>query len=77
MSFISTASEIVGGQSALAKELAKEYPSDKITQQKVWNWIHRFNRTPAKYIEAVSKITKKHGNEITVFQLLSDHQEAA
>lgn len=77
MTYISKAVEVVGSQTLMAEELAKHFPDDKLTQQKVWNWLNKTKQAPAKYIQAISSITKQKGSHISVDQLLSDHRKAA
>ena len=58
--------DLVGGQSALADEInIQKAAPPQITQQHVWNWLHRQGQAPAKYclfIEVATKheITRNH-----------------
>lgn len=63
MSYIKEVVKKMGGQSALALKIG-------ISQAAVWRWLQR-GQAPAKYIYKISELTK---NEITVEQLLSDHE---
>lgn len=42
--------EGIGGQAALARQVG-------VTQQAVWNWIHRDRRIPAERVPAVARAT--------------------
>ncbi|EIO5095131.1 helix-turn-helix domain-containing protein [Vibrio parahaemolyticus] len=63
MSAIERATELVGGQTSLAKLLG-------VKQSHVWNWINRKHQAPAKYICAISKAT---GGKVPIEELLADH----
>ncbi|PMK03335.1 helix-turn-helix domain-containing protein [Vibrio sp. 10N.261.55.A7] len=65
MSAIKRSTEILGGQTPLAKLLG-------VSQSHVWNWINRKHQAPARYIRAISKAT---GGKVSVKELLSDHEE--
>ncbi|WP_022944353.1 YdaS family helix-turn-helix protein [Pseudoalteromonas ruthenica] len=67
MSAIKKAVDLIGGQTATAKNLGMG-----ITQTQVWNWVHRHQQAPAKYIKRISKFT--HGS-VTVDELLADHEK--
>ena len=66
MSSIKKAVNIIGGQTKLARHLETH-------QTAVWNWVHRHGQAPAKYIKQISELTN---NEVTVEQLLADHEKA-
>ncbi|MBE4575509.1 transcriptional regulator [Vibrio navarrensis] len=63
MSAIELATELVGGQTSLAKLLG-------VKQSHVWNWINRKHQAPAKYICAISQATN---GRVSVEELLADH----
>ncbi|OCH55488.1 helix-turn-helix domain-containing protein [Vibrio cyclitrophicus] len=65
MSAIERSTEILGGQTSLAKLLG-------VSQSHVWNWINRKHQAPAKYIRAISEAT---GDEVSVKELLTDHED--
>lgn len=65
MSSIEKAVSIVGGQTKMARCLG-------IRQPLVAHWIHRHGQAPAKYIKQISELTN---NEVTVEQLLADHEK--
>ncbi|AUI88129.1 transcriptional regulator [Vibrio azureus] len=65
MSAIERATAILGGQTSLAKLLG-------VSQSHVWNWINRKRQAPAKYIRAISKAT---GGQVSVNELLTDHED--
>ena len=67
MSAIKKAVDLIGGQTATAKNLGMG-----ITQTQVWNWVHRHQQAPAKYIKRISEFT--HGS-VTVDELLADHEK--
>ncbi|MCG7570524.1 helix-turn-helix domain-containing protein [Pseudoalteromonas sp. CNC9-20] len=67
MSAIKKAVDLIGGQTATAKNLGMG-----ITQTQVWNWVHRHQQAPAKYIKRISELT--HGS-VTVDELLADHEK--
>ncbi|BCE02942.1 YdaS family helix-turn-helix protein [Marinicellulosiphila megalodicopiae] len=62
---IQNATEIIGGQTALANHL-------NIKQANVWNWLHVRGQAPAKYIKRISALTD---NKVTVEELLADHNK--
>jgi len=64
MSAIKKAIKIIGGQTALAVAFG-------IRQTVVSNWVNRHGQAPAKYIHQISALTN---NEVTIEQLLSDHE---
>ncbi len=62
---IKKAVALIGGQTETGKLL-------NVQQQTVSKWIHRSRQAPAKYIPQISALTH---NEVTVEQLLADHQK--
>tara|TARA_R110002020_G_scaffold434051_1_gene644189 strand:- start:7 stop:225 length:219 start_codon:yes stop_codon:yes gene_type:complete len=66
MSAVAKAIEIIGGQTKAAKLLNTK-------QNIIWYWINRHCQAPAKYIPRISELTK---GEVTVHELLADHQKA-
>ena len=64
MSAIERATELIGGQTSLAKLLG-------VSQSHVWNWINRKHQAPAKYISAISKATD---GKVPIEELLADHE---
>ncbi len=67
MSAIEKAVDALLGQTATAKALG-----GGVTQTQVWNWVHRHQQAPAKYIKRISELT--HGS-VTVDELLADHEK--
>jgi DNA-binding transcriptional regulator YdaS (Cro superfamily) len=65
MSSIEKAVSIVGGQTKMARCFG-------IRQSLVSHWVHRHGQAPAKYIQQISALTN---NEVTVDQLLADHEQ--
>ncbi|MFN3014472.1 helix-turn-helix domain-containing protein [Vibrio coralliilyticus] len=65
MSAIERATELVGGQTSLAKLLG-------VKQSHVWNWINRKHQAPAKYISAISRVTE---GKVSIEELLADHSD--
>ena len=65
MSNIKRVVEIVGSQTKTASNFG-------IRQSHVWKWINVHGQAPAKYIRKLSALTN---NEITVEQLLADHEQ--
>ncbi|RBP79689.1 YdaS antitoxin of YdaST toxin-antitoxin system [Shewanella putrefaciens] len=66
MSGVEKAVKIIGGQTATANHFG-------ISQSHVWKWINVFKQAPAKYVKKLSALTN---NEVTVDQLLADHEKA-
>jgi len=64
MTAISKAVNDLGGQTKVGRILG-------VQQTAVWNWVNRHRQAPAKYIRKISALTN---NEITVEQLLADHE---
>ncbi len=64
MSAISKATELIGGQSSLAKLF-------QVSHAQVWGWVRKRKQAPAKYIRQISKATN---GEISVDDLLKDHE---
>ena len=64
MSNVKRVVEIVGSQTKTAEFFG-------ITQGHVWKWINVNGQAPAKYIRKLSQLTN---NEVTVDQLLADHE---
>ncbi|TLX52053.1 transcriptional regulator [Pseudoalteromonas ruthenica] len=67
MSAIRSAVKAIGGQTATAKALG-----DGLKQAHVWNWVHKFQQAPAKYINRISELTD---GSVTVDELLADHEK--
>ncbi|MBW3528153.1 helix-turn-helix domain-containing protein [Shewanella sp. NKUCC05_KAH] len=65
MSHIEAAVKIIGGQTKTARQF-------NIRQTHVWKWIHVNKQAPAKYIKRIAALTN---HEITVEQLLADHEQ--
>ena len=65
MSAIKKAVECVGNQTKLAELLG-------VKQSYISRWINDNAQAPAKYIRQISELTN---NEVTVNELLSDHQK--
>lgn len=65
MKAIEQAVKIIGRQEDLADALG-------VKQSYISSWINKFGQAPAKYINKISKLTK---GEVTVEQLLSDHEK--
>jgi len=66
MSSIEKAVSLIGGQTRLARLLGTQ-------QTAVWNWVNRHSQAPAKYIPRISELTN---GEVSVNDLLADHQKA-
>lgn len=64
MSAIAKSVSLMGGQTALANQLG-------VRQSYVWNWVHRHQQAPARYIRSISRITK---GAVTIDDLLKDHE---
>ncbi|HDS1200778.1 YdaS family helix-turn-helix protein [Shewanella algae] len=64
MSAVEKAVRIIGGQTATAKQFG-------IGQSHVWKWLNVFKQAPAKYVKKLSALTN---NEVTVEELLADHE---
>ncbi|HFQ4959227.1 TPA: helix-turn-helix domain-containing protein [Vibrio vulnificus] len=67
MSALQRSIDILGGQTALAKEIG-------VSQSHVWNWLNRENRAPAKYIRVISKATE---GKISIEDLLRDYEDSS
>lgn len=65
MSFIKKAVKVIGGQTKLARLL-------KTNQSVVSHWVNRHQQAPAKYISRISALTN---GEVTIQELLSDHEQ--
>jgi len=67
MSSIEKATELIGGQTAVAKLF-------HIKQGHVWAWVSKRKRAPAKYIRQISKATN---GKVSVDDLLKDHEDSS
>ena len=65
MSNIKKVVEIIGSQTKTAENFG-------LSQGHVWKWINVNGQAPAKYIRKLSALTN---NEVTVEQLLADHEK--
>ncbi len=63
---IKKAVALIGGQTETGLLL-------NVPQQAVSAWINKSGQAPAKYIKQISALTN---NEVTVDQLLADHEKA-
>jgi DNA-binding transcriptional regulator YdaS (Cro superfamily) len=69
MSAIKEAVDLIGGQTVVANQLTTT--EHAVQQNSVFYWINRHKQAPAKYIKKISELTN---GEVTVEQLLADHE---
>lgn len=66
MNNITKAVNVIGGQTKTGALLGG------LKQSYVWDWMNKNGQAPAKYIKKISALTN---NEVTVEQLLADHEK--
>ena len=60
--------DLVGGQSALARLLSDD-TGQRVSQARVWAWVHRVPKVPAEFAIPIERVT---GGRITRHQLRPD-----
>jgi DNA-binding transcriptional regulator YdaS (Cro superfamily) len=68
ISALKKAVDLCDGQSELARRLS-ELTGQKITQQRIWNIIHRSKKVPAEFVIPIERAT---GGKVTRYQLRDD-----
>jgi DNA-binding transcriptional regulator YdaS (Cro superfamily) len=63
--------KIVGGQSALARELT-DATGELVRQGNVWSWLNRTKKVPPEVAPHIESITAKKGTKVPRAELCPD-----